>query len=245
MNSEWYKKWFSSKYYLKLYKHRDVAEAQNLINLIQRTLDFKKGSKVLDICCGAGRHTLELAKRGFDVTGFDLSEYLISQAKLNLKNSPEKNLQAKFLIKDMRNFNFENSFDVAINVFSSFGYFSNDEENFKIFANTKKSLKENGHFIFDFLNDTYIKDNIVAESTDKIDGIEIALKRRIENNFIIKDIYIGKEKFTEILKLYSRIEICSYLIYLGFDIIEFFGDYYGNNYDKDLSKRLIIFAEKY
>jgi SAM-dependent methyltransferase len=245
VKSEWYKIWFSSKYYLELYKHRDVFEAQNVINLIQRTLNIGNKSRIIDVCCGAGRHSLELAKRGYDVTGIDLSEFLISQAKLNYRKSPEKNLKAKFLIKDMRNFNFEKSFDVALNIFTSFGYFQDDGENFKMFTNVHKSLKDNGYFIFDYLNDTYLKDNLIPESNDKINGLEIVQKRRIENKFVIKDIYIGKQKFTEILKLYSRIEISSFLIYQGFDIIEFFGDYYGNPFDKDNSKRLIIFAEKY
>jgi SAM-dependent methyltransferase len=245
MNSEWYKKWFSSKYYLDLYKHRDVSEARNLIDLIQRTIDIRKGSKILDVCCGEGRHSIELAKRGYDVTGFDLSEFLISQAKINLRETPEKNLKAKFLIKDMRNFNFENSFDVAINVFSSFGYFEDDTENLKLFVNIHKSLKDNGYFVFDFLNEAYLRDNLVPESKDKINGVKVVQKRSIEKNFVIKDIYIGQKKFKEVLKLYSRIEITGFLIYNRFDIIAIYGDYFGNKFEPEYSKRLIIFAEKY
>jgi 2-polyprenyl-3-methyl-5-hydroxy-6-metoxy-1,4-benzoquinol methylase len=80
LNKEWYKDWFSSKYYLELYKHRDDKEAYDLINLIQRNVNLVNGGKVLDVCCGSGRHSIEFAKRGFDVTGFDLSDYLIGQA---------------------------------------------------------------------------------------------------------------------------------------------------------------------
>ena len=77
----WYEEWFSNKFYLELYQHRDEEDARWIINLLQRTLNVSTRSKVLDIACGSGRHSLELARRGFEVTGFDLSDYLISEAK--------------------------------------------------------------------------------------------------------------------------------------------------------------------
>ena len=86
----WFEDWFSSKLYLELYSHRDDKDAREIINLLQRSIPINIHSSVLDIACGAGRHSLELAKRGFDVTGFDLSGFLISEAKKNLKNSKEK-----------------------------------------------------------------------------------------------------------------------------------------------------------
>ena len=89
----WYKEWFSSSYYLDIYRHRDEEDARNLINLIQRTVSIDTHSKLLDIACGAGRHSLEFARRGFDVTGFDLSEYLISEAKRTGREAPEEKIE--------------------------------------------------------------------------------------------------------------------------------------------------------
>ena len=170
MNKNWYKDWFSSKFYLELYKHRDEAEAKDIINLIQRKISLRTDSKVLDVCCGAGRHSLELAKRGYEVTGFDLSKFLISEAKKNFKSSKESSLNVKFLLKDMRSFHFEKKFDIAINIFTSFGYFESDGENFKVFENVSNSVRKNGYFVFDYLNAGFLKANLVAKSKDIIDG---------------------------------------------------------------------------
>jgi len=115
--SMWFEKWFSDKLYLDLYQHRDEEDARWIINLLQRSIAVKTNARVLDIACGSGRHSIELARRGFEVTGFDLSEFLINEARKNLKNSGEKNMKVKFLIRDMRDFNFRNTFDIAVNIF--------------------------------------------------------------------------------------------------------------------------------
>ena len=248
MKKEWYKIWFSNKLYLELYQHRDNEDARNLINLIQRYVHFCSGAKVLDICCGAGRHSIELAKRGLHVTGFDLSEFLISEAKSRLKSAKEKNISAEFLIKDMRDFNFNRSFDLAVNLFTSFGYFENDNENFLVFKNASSSLKKEGWFVFDFLNGEYLKRNLKKMSKSSPGGKLVIQKRRIENDFVIKDIIIrtGKKEFTftEQLKLYDLNTLINVLAKFKLITKNVFGDYFGNKYDFLTSSRLIIFAQK-
>jgi SAM-dependent methyltransferase len=248
LDNHWYKTWFSNKFYLQLYKHRDTEDARNLINLIQRTVKLPADSKALDICCGAGRHSIELAKRGFNVTGFDLSAFLISEAKKELKRLKEKNLNVKFLIKDMRNFDFKNSFHIAVNLFTSFGYFDNDSENFLIFENVSSSLRKNGFFVFDFLNGIYLKKNLIKSSKGKIGDNTVIQKRRIENNFVIKDIIIksglNEYRHSERLKLYELKELQIAFGNNRLRIENVFGDYFGNKYDLNKSARLIIFAKK-
>ncbi len=87
----WFEEWFSSKFYLELYQHRDEEDARLMINLLQRSISAIL-IKVLDIACGAGRHSLELARRGIEVTGFDLSKFLISEAKKALKGIQRKKI---------------------------------------------------------------------------------------------------------------------------------------------------------
>lgn len=245
---QWYEKWFSDRFYLELYQHRDEEDARWIINLIQRTLNISTKSRVLDIACGSGRHSLELARRGFDVTGFDLSGFLISEAFKNLNESKEKKLKVKFLRKDMRNFNFRNSFDVALNIFTSFGYFDNDEENFKVFENVSSSLKQKGYFVFDYLNKIFLENNLKKISRATIKGVTVIQKRKLENGFVIKDIFLksGKQEknFTEILKLYSHKEFISAFNNAGLKKIKIYGDYFGNEFDEHKSQRLIIFARK-
>ncbi|MBK9332506.1 MAG: class I SAM-dependent methyltransferase [Ignavibacteria bacterium] len=244
----WYKKWFSDRLYLDLYSHRNTEEAGHMIDLIQRNIDIRTGSKVLDVACGAGRHSLQLAKRGFHVTGFDLSEFLISEAKRSQREAKENNLKMNFLIKDMRKFNFRNSFDLAVNIFTSFGYFDNDEENFRVIKNVSSSLKKGGYFVFDFINSEFIKNNIVSRSKNKFGGITVIQKRRIENGFILKDIEVFKggkvRHFNEILKLYGKKELVKCFEKFNFDVKTLFGDYYGNKFSEKNSKRIIIIAQK-
>lgn len=246
--SPWYVNWFSSKLYLELYKHRNDDDARNLINLIQRIIPIKSGDRVLDVCCGAGRHSIELARRGFNVTGFDLSKFLISEAKKNYKALPEKHIKANFLIRDMRKFDFKNFFDAAANLFTSFGYFNNDEENFLVIKNISASLKKNGYFIFDFLNGNYLQKNIVPYDRKMLLGKEFIQKRKIENNFVIKDITIksGAKKisYQEVLKLYEAQELKRAFEKNSLKVLSSFGDYFGSKFSKENSQRLILIAQK-
>ncbi|HMS33316.1 MAG TPA: class I SAM-dependent methyltransferase [Ignavibacteria bacterium] len=248
MNKSWFEKWFSSKYYLELYQHRDEEDARWIINLLQRSIPVNTRSKVLDIACGSGRHSLELARRGFDVTGFDLSKFLISEAKKGLKVSKEKDLKVKFLIKDMRYFNFKNSFDIAVNIFTSFGYFENDEENFRVIRNVSDSLKSGGYFVFDFLNKRYLEDNLISITKQKHGNTSVIQKRKIENGFVKKIITISEGdnilEFNETLRLYSLNEFKKAFESYGLKIHLLFGDYFGNRFNENKSQRLIIIAKK-
>ena len=205
--SMWFEKWFSDKLYLDLYQHRDEEDARWIINLLQRSFAVKTNASVLDIACGSGRHSIELARRGFEVTGFDLSEFLINEARKNLKNSGEKNMKVKFLIRDMRDFNFRNTFDIAVNIFTSFGYFDNDKENFSVIENVSRSLKKGGYFVFDFLNKHFLEKNLKPLSRNKIGNATVIQKRKLENGFVRKKIIITRnnstKQFEEVLKLYS------------------------------------------
>jgi SAM-dependent methyltransferase len=240
LTQRWYKIWFSNKHYPELYGHRDENEARDLINLIQRNVPVPTDSKALDVCCGAGRHSIELARRGYDVTGFDLSAYLIGQAKNALSRTNENGIKVKFLIRDMKEFNFKNKFDLAINIFSSFGYFEKDADNFKVFKNIRSSLKKGGYFVFDFLNAAYTAKNLVPYSEDFINGKKFIQKRYIRDGFVQKDIFIGGEKYSEKIRLYLPVEIKSALSESGFRILKIFGDYYGSRFAGEKSKRIII-----
>ncbi|HMS64139.1 MAG TPA: methyltransferase domain-containing protein [Ignavibacteria bacterium] len=244
----WFKKWFSSRFYLDLYQHRDEEDARWIINLLQRNISVNSGARVLDIACGSGRHSIELARRGFNVTGFDLSEYLISEAEKNLKNSEERGLKVKFLIKDMRYFNFKNSFDIAVNIFTSFGYFDNDKENAGVFRNVSDSLKKNGYFIFDFLNKKNLENNLIPFSKTRHGNIVVEQKRVIENGFVKKNIIIKENKkvkqFEEVLKLYSLNDFKKMFEKNDLRINKIYGDYFGNKFNETESKRLVIIAQK-
>jgi SAM-dependent methyltransferase len=243
--NEWFKDWFESEDYLSVYNHRDVNDAKKLINLILTNIKLSDSSNVLDLACGSGRHSILFAEKGFDVTGVDISKNLLTIAK---KNCELKNLLVRFIEADIRKFYIDLKFSLVVNLFTSFGYFEKDEENFKVFKLAFNSLLIGGYFVFDFINKSYLINNLVPFSTIKVNNMLVEQRRKIENDTVIKEIKILKNDFTKIfteyVKLYETRMIETQMENCGFKIIHKFGDYLGNEYNTEFSPRLILFAKK-
>lgn len=243
----WYESWFNSEYYLKLYKHRDDEDAQKILSLIFREVPITKGSRVLDLACGSGRHSVLIAKKGLYVTGIDLSKYLIKLAKEKASKSAYKD-KLNFYIRDMRDFRFRQKFDLLLNIFSSFGYFKDDTENEKVIKCVSANLKNNGYFVLDFLNYHFLKNNLIKSDTFNMGDSVITQQRKIKNNTVIKDIMIechGKRhKYTERIKLYTGNQFKKMFNKYGLKIIKTYGDYSGEEFKPKNSPRLILFAQK-
>lgn len=123
------------------------------VGFFEKEIGFNKSVKILDIGCGTGRHSLELARRGYNVTGIDLSESQLTKAR---KIAETANLKIEFLVMDARNFNFNGSFDLAIMICEgAFPLMETDEMNFSILRNAYYSIKSGGKFIFTTLNGLY------------------------------------------------------------------------------------------
>lgn len=245
MNKEWFYKWFSSEDYLNVYQHRNDEDAEKLINLILREINIKNNSCVLDAACGAGRHSILFAKKDFKVTGFDLSETLLNFAKAE---AIKFGLNITFQKSDIRNFFIDTKFDLIVNLFTSFGYFSSDEENFAFIKNAFKMLNKGGFFVLDFFNKEFLIQNLVSDSQKKINGRTIIEYREISENRVIKKIQIKKEsvinEYIESVRLYDKDEILNKFSDIGFSVSKIFGDYNGKKYDTKNSQRLIIIFTK-
>jgi len=242
---EWFEDWFNTDEYLNVYRHRNEAEARQLINLILKTIDFAPGSTALDMACGAGRHSILLAKEGFNVTAVDLSANLLNVAK---HAASEAGVNVNFIRSDLRNFATDVKFDLVVNLFTSFGYFEDDEENFRIFKNVYKYLKPTSYFVMDYLNRYYVEQHLVNRSVDKIPGGEIIQERSINEKRVIKKITISKngqeQHFLESVRMYTPNYLTRELKKIGFDIIKSFGDFNGNAFNAETSQRIIIIARK-
>ncbi len=110
----WYKDWFNSENYLKVYSHRDESEAARLVGLIVQTFNLKSDSKILDMACGSGRHAVIFAKKGFDVTAVDLSQRLMSEAK---ENALQNDIKIDFVLSDILDFETTKRFNLAVKSF--------------------------------------------------------------------------------------------------------------------------------
>lgn len=240
--NDWYKKWFGNEY-LTVYSHRDHQDAKKLVHLILSEIDLKPKSKILDICCGQGRHVSILAKRDFQVFGIDLSRTLLEIAKQNTKNFPFVHcVQA-----DMRYLPISAKFDLVMSLFTSFGYFETDAENKLVFKQMKSVLKPQGYFVFDYFNSFVVENNLVPVHEHTIDNVNIKQERYIKDSRINKKITLvenGKESiFYESVKIYQPEEIFTMLENAGLKITKVFGRYSGAEFKKD-SPRLLIIGEK-
>ena len=241
----WYKEWFNSEDYLKVYSHRDEAEAEKLIDLIAKNMNLEPKSSVLDMACGAGRHAIAFAKMGFNVTAVDLSQRLLSEAKKNAFNA-EVNID--FVLSDIMDYKVSKKFDLAVNLFTSIGYFEDDEENYAVLKKANNMLNEGGYFILDYFNKDFLMRNLIPTSILSVNGLKIIQNRSIEGKRVVKKIIIEKngliEEFYESVRLYSYDEMWNIINETGFTVIKIFGDFNGNEYEKETSPRLIFFAKK-
>ncbi|WKZ71021.1 MAG: class I SAM-dependent methyltransferase [Melioribacteraceae bacterium] len=242
---QWYEDWFASDLYLDVYKHRNVEDAQKLLKLITNNLSVSKNDLILDAACGAGRYSNLLLKNGFNVIGFDLSLPLLKNAQKNSKKIINENI---FFRGDIRSVQLKKKFGLILNVFTSFGYFDTDEENFMFINNSINFLNEHGYFVFDYINKKQLIQNLVPYSERNDEDFIIKETRRIYNERVIKDIEIHKENkkfnFTESVRLYSSDELIKVFQQSGYKVINVFGNYKGDQYNSENSERIILFLQK-
>ena len=231
--------WFDSDYYHILYKHRDYSEARNFIDNIVEYLDLKKGSKILDLACGIGRHSIYLDEIGFKVVGTDKSPNNIKRAKAS------QNQSLSFLQMEMID-NTNHKYDGIFNLFTSFGYVNHDY-NLKTIKNIERQLKDNGTIIIDFMNTLFVKNNLVIEETKVIDDLSFKIKRRSDGKHIYKEIKFQDKKdyfFQEKVMDLSLNDFENYLKRYSLKVIKTFGDYNLNEFDIKNSERLIMVIKK-
>lgn len=233
----WFASWFDSPYYHILYKDRDYTEAQLFMDNITNYLNLPDDAKILDLACGKGRHSIYLNKLGYDVTGADLSENSISEAK---KSENEK---LHFTVHDMRE-PYEEKFDAIFNLFTSFGYFENDADNLSTLIAIKDSLSEFGFAVIDFMNVPNVIDNLVAEETKTVNGIDFHIKRFHVDNHIYKEIDFEdkgeKFHFTEKVQALTLQDFENMMEEAGIFLLDIFGDYKLHKFHKKESERLIM-----
>ena len=239
----WFKEWFDSPYYYQLYFKRDKKEAAEFINKLINYLKPKPDSFMLDVGCGRGRHSVQLASKGFDVTGIDLSEESIQKAK-------KESDHLHFFIHDMRLPFWINYFGYAFNFFTSFGYFNTRREHDNAIRTVAQSLRPNGIFVIDYLNVHFAEDHLIHQSEIEIDGVNYYLTKWFDETHFYKKIIIEDDKLKEPLEFREKVakfslgDFTEMLSYQQMQVQEVFGDYNFNKYHVKNSPRMIIIAKK-
>ena len=238
----WFANWFDSSYYHILYKNRDEKEAELFIENLITKLQIKKGSKLIDIACGKGRHAKYFNQKGMDVVGVDLSPNSINTAK------KDENKSLKFSVHDMREIYKENTFNIVTNLFTSFGYFEDNKDEQKAINAMSSNLKKEGLLIIDFMNVKKVITNLVPKEQKTIDNIIFNITRKVENGHIIKDIEIidGTEKqhFQEKVKAITLADYSEFISTAGLKIIDIFGNYKLDSFEDNIADRLILICKK-
>lgn len=238
--TEWFEQWFGEEY-LRLYTHRDDEEAAHLVALIGRYASFP-GQRVLDLACGSGRHAAQFITRGAWILGFDLSMPLLSLAKHRL-GTPLALVRG-----DMRHLPFRSgSFDLVVNLFTSFGYFGRDEQHMAVLQEAAAVLRQGGIFVLDYLNATAVRNHLVPSEVREIGARQIAIEREIspDDRYVIKRIHLVDDgrSFQERVRLFSSEELASMLESAALTVRERLGDYQGTPYTHD-SPRAVFVAER-
>lgn len=248
MSAYWFETWFDTPLYEQLYANRDEREARQLARLIAAYFPPSVFPSVLDVACGRGRHSLNLARLGYtNILGVDLAANAITRAKEKAgKESEEIARRLRFARHDMREA-VEGRFDLVVNLFTSFGYMSGEAENTQVLHHMLDSVEQRGAFVLDFLNAPAVAQGLVPEEQLPLEGYDIFIQRFIKDGAVHKNMQFTHresgemQEFTERVALYDADWFRDALAGRGFEISHLFGQYDGAPYDEE-SPRLLLFA---
>jgi SAM-dependent methyltransferase len=239
----WYEDFFGSDYLVR-YVHPETA-AQ--VEAIDKILHLRKGARVLDVGCGAGRHAIGLAKRGYRVTGVDLSRPLLAEAQ---KAARGAGVKPTFVHADMRRLAYTSAFDAAISMFTSFGYFDRPDEDRQVLRGIAKALRPRGKFLMELFN----RDALVASLPNQSwqareDGTVVLedasfdlLRGRFETRQIVID-RKGTRDFTASVRAYTLAELKEMLDASGLFVHRVLGGLDLSPYGAR-SRRMVLYAVK-
>jgi SAM-dependent methyltransferase len=218
-------------------------EIARLIKLLGKT---RPGIDVLDLCCGVGRHSLELARNGFNVTGVDITQHYLNIAA---EQAEKENLTIGFIRSDMRYYRNPEAYDLVTNLCTSFGYFDDINDDIQVLANIYDSLKPGGRFVIEVLGKEIIAAKFMETENYVFEGLEVIAKSRILNDWgtlECKRLVMKNGVDTEVTayhRLYSATELKGRLADVGFRNCKVYGSFSGTPYDNQ-AKTMVIVSEK-
>jgi len=229
-----------------MFDERTWEAADEQVGQIERLLGLEPGLRVLDLCCGPGRHTLALARRGYRVLGVDRTERYLEEAR---ERADGEGLDVDLAHSDMREFVQPESFDVAINMLTSFGYFPDPEDDRRVIRNLFESLVPGGRMILDTVGKEILARIWEHKQWRERDGDFYLYERRvlddwswIENRWIKIDID-ERHEYTVGHRLFSAFELKRLLAEAGFTDVRAYGGLDGGPYDTD-ADRLVVTGTK-
>ena len=216
------------------------------IDQVTRLLGIQPSASILDLCCGLGRHSLELARRGYHVTGVDRTAEYLNRAR---KQAETEKLAVEFVKDDMRHFCRPNKFDVVINLYTSFGYFENPAEDRRVLVNMHRSLKDRGRLVMEMMGKEVLARIFRERDWREENGVIWLEERKVSKDWTWIDcrwVLLQGNKRKEFCishRLYSAAELSALLKDCGFHSVDIHGDLAGAPYDPT-AQRLVVVAHK-
>ena len=218
------------------------AEIDKIIDL----LGLKPEQHILDLCCGVGRHSLELARRGYKVTGVDRTKLYLNKA---MKQAKAEKLDIEYIDEDMRRFARKESFDIVLNLFTSFSYFEDPNEDFQVLKNIYKSLKKGGLLLLELMGKEILARIFSERDWRRVGDMILLEERKVTRNWtwmVNRWTLLKENKRIELdfsHRTYSAAELDALLKKAGFVHTVIYGDMEGSDYDQH-AKRLVVVARK-
>jgi SAM-dependent methyltransferase len=240
---DWFKTWFDTVYYHSLYKHRNEVEAKEFIHRLLSELAVPSASEVMDLACGKGRHSITLFEAGLRVTGLDLSENSINHLQEQVKPG------LAFHQWDMREPYRHEAFDYIFNLFTSFGYFDDVQDNLNVLRAVQFGLRPGGVFVMDYLNAAPLLDEKSTHEDEVArDGFRFKTSKRIVDKQVVKSIEVEDQgtwhHFEERVQLFTLSELEAMIDEVGMELIGTYGSYFLEEYVETGSDRLILLVRK-
>ncbi|MCK4233051.1 class I SAM-dependent methyltransferase [candidate division WOR-3 bacterium] len=244
--NEWTKRYYNEAYLKRWHLGEPDEKTQKNAASILELLRIKQGNSLLDIGCGQGRYSLAFAKAGVNVTGYDTSDVLLSEAK---RISATMELSVKWVLGDMREIPFENQFDVVTSM-DAFGFFEKDSDNQKAVSQMAKTLRLRGQLVMVILNGFRILNNFQRFDRREHNGVIIETERKLlsERKAMREKLYFknrnGESTYERYQRLYNAEELSELVNNTGLVVKDIFSDFTGAQFDPNSSEKIVLVAEK-
>jgi SAM-dependent methyltransferase len=239
MQDPWYVKAFAAEY-LELYRHRSPEQGRTQVAQMLQAGLLPPSGRVLDLCCGAGRHLLPMREAGLQAMGLDLSQTLLAFGGLGGVAVRADAIRIPFA---------DALFDVVTNLFSSFGYFPDDASHHAVLADVARVLEPGGRLIIDHMNAEVTVRELQPESHETRDGLSLHQRRRYDagSKRVVKEVEYqakGQEprRWHESVRLFTPKELDTFLTNAGFQVTARFGDLDGSEFMQADSPRQVVVA---
>jgi SAM-dependent methyltransferase len=244
----WYETFFGEDYF-KIYEEiltpeRTAAQVDGIVSLLK----LEDGARVLDLACGHGRHAIPLAKRGCEVTGYDLSEVFLDRARADAK---AQGARVRWIQGDMRELPFNGEFEAVINIFTAFGYFEDPEDDARTLRGIRKALRPGGRFLLETLHRDALSARFQTRGFDRLSNGSVVLRERrwdLARDVIDEEVTLihpdgSRTQYQTAVRMHSLDELLFLMKEAGLEPEAWCGGLEGSPLDLS-SRRLVLVSRK-